>query len=184
MRKPLLAVAISLAVAAPILVLDPIGLFGPSFEFEDVHMRAAIEGNWTLRFTKDDDKSTRTLKLSIRQADKTEQTGSRGAIRSAAACGSRSFVRSAAACVDNSSMPIVITVLDESKHYKARFDVSGRKFERGHLMLEFGTDYQQPMSFVSAEISPSGTVVEASTTPGYTVTLERTSAPSPAAATP
>jgi hypothetical protein len=183
MHKPVLAIILAVATAVSVLVLDPMGLIGPDFEFDATHMRAAIEGTWKLTFTNEAGQ-TKTIKLSIRQAGAAEQHGGRAAVRESRACGNRTMVRSAAACVDSSSMPLEIVVLEgDAQAATGRFMVTGTTFTAGHLDINFGAeiDYTKPMTFVGAQISPTGAVLDAGAGPGVRVALVRT-APSPTTA--
>lgn len=186
MQRPILATLIALVVAVPILVLDPIGLLGPSFEFEDHEMRAAIEGTWSLRVTRIADDSTRTFTLSIRQAGTADQVGSRGLVPSAAACGNRTLVRSAAACIELSTMPLEVAALEQrdAPSITGRFMVDGTTFDHGELELRFGDDPEAPMSFAYATITPTGEVTRVSVGQGYRATLKRTAAAPSTATSP
>jgi hypothetical protein len=172
MRKLVVA-----AVAAAVFLITPYFLYQSvtAFQFGEAEMRRAVEGTWTVELTPSVG-ARRSFTLEIAQARATERAErERGWIRSAAACGSRSFIRSAEACIDSSTMQLTLTALgdDRPASLRGRLFVEGKSFQRGTLALEL--DDQS----LSAQISPTGDVLEVSASGVAAARLARLSRPTP-----
>ncbi len=118
-------------VALAVLVLDPLGFFGPRFEYGEAEMRAAVVGRWHATV------NGRDYDLAIDQATDRDLTRveSHGWVPTAGACGTRSLIKEAGACGDGTQMPLIVAD-SEGRLARGDFIVPGLSFRDGWLKVD------------------------------------------------
>lgn len=119
------------------------------YDYGAKEMKAAVAGTWTVKT-----KTGREVTFEV-DTGEAKRHSSRGWIRSASACSHRSMLSTAEACIDSTEMKLKVIVASGDTPIEATFRVHGMHFTRGELSLTVGSEY------VSAQVSPRGSVVEA-----------------------